>query len=229
MKILRTLLALTLALPAWAGRNFEAAAGSRLSTETAVADVPMTFACFFRPNLLTTTGVLVGIFATNDDGHYLMFRGATAGDPLSASSNDSGVSAAEAVTGTSGITSGVWYHGAAVYAATNDRRVFLDGVKSTNSTNVTPSGFVRTSVGAFMGAANSTFFDGDIAEVAIWNVALTDDEIASLSRGLSPLKVRPASLVFYVPLWRDVFDYRASLSITSNNTVPTETHPRRYR
>lgn len=44
------------------------------------------------------------------------------------------------------------------------------------------------------------FFDGEMAEVALWNAALTAGEFASLGKGFSPLTIRPQLLVFYVPI-----------------------------
>lgn len=216
------------ALPAQGARSFNGSNQS-IAVASALADVPMTFACWFRPSNITSTGVLMGVFATSDDGHYLMFRGATGGDPLGASSNDQGVANGEASTGTSGIAAGTWYHGAAVYTSTSSRAVFLNAAKFTNTTNVTPTGFTKTGLGVFTGSSDSTFFAGEIAEAAIWNVALTDAEVASLARGVSPLRVRPSALVFYAPLWRTVFDYRAAVSLTNSGTTAADTHPRRYR
>jgi hypothetical protein len=54
---------------------------------------------------------------------------------------------------------------------------------------------VRFNLGNGAGAWN-----GDIAEVAQWSVALTTDEIAALAKGLSPLLVRPTALQFYAPV-----------------------------
>jgi hypothetical protein len=39
-----------------------------------------------------------------------------------------------------------------------------------------------------------------VAEAAIWNVELTHDEMAILGTGMSPLAVRPGSLVGYWPV-----------------------------
>ncbi len=69
---------------------------------------------------------------------------------------------------------------------------------------------------------------GQIAEVGIWNVALTDAEIASLADGMTCDKVRPQSLVFYAPLVRDLQDVRGGLTITNNNTATVANHPRVY-
>ena len=69
---------------------------------------------------------------------------------------------------------------------------------------------------------------GRIAEVGLWNAALTASEIASLADGMTCDKVRPQSLVFYAPLIRDLQDLRGGLSITNNNTATVANHPRVY-
>ena len=69
---------------------------------------------------------------------------------------------------------------------------------------------------------------GQIAEVGIWNVALTAAEIASLSKGMTCDKVRPESLVFYAPLVRDLIDAKGGLAITNNNGATVAPHPRIY-
>ena len=67
-----------------------------------------------------------------------------------------------------------------------------------------------------------------MAEVGIWNVALTAEEIASLADGFTCDKVRPQSLVFYAPLVRDLIDHKGGLTITNNNTATVAAHPRVY-
>lgn len=70
--------------------------------------------------------------------------------------------------------------------------------------------------------------DGLIAEVGIWNAALTAAEIASLAKGMTCDKVRPQSLVFYAPLVRDLIDQKGGLPITNNNGATVANHPRVY-
>jgi hypothetical protein len=72
------------------------------------------------------------------------------------------------------------------------------------------------------------YFSGDIAEVGVWNVALTADEIASLADGFTCDRVRPQSLVFYAPLIRDLADLAGGRAITNNNTATVANHPRVY-
>lgn len=70
--------------------------------------------------------------------------------------------------------------------------------------------------------------NGRIAEVGVWNVALSAQEIASLADGMTCDKVRPQNLVFYAPLVRDLIDYSGGLTITNNNTATVANHPRVY-
>jgi hypothetical protein len=74
----------------------------------------------------------------------------------------------------------------------------------------------------------ASYEDGRIAEVGIWNAALTAAEIASLAKGMTCDKVRPESLVFYAPLVRDLQDLSGGLTITNNNAATVATHPRVY-
>lgn len=68
----------------------------------------------------------------------------------------------------------------------------------------------------------------DIAEVGIWNAALTAAEVASLAKGMTCDKIRPQNLVFYAPLVRDLIDQKGGLTITNNNGATVATHPRVY-
>ena len=71
-------------------------------------------------------------------------------------------------------------------------------------------------------------FTGSLAEVGIWNAALTADEVASLADGMTCNKIRPQSLVFYAPLVRDLIDVKGGLTITNNNSATVAAHPRVY-
>lgn len=67
-----------------------------------------------------------------------------------------------------------------------------------------------------------------MAEVGIWNVALTQPEIASLAKGITCDKIRPQNLVFYAPLVRDLIDAKGGRAITNNNGATVAPHPRIY-
>jgi hypothetical protein len=90
------------------------------------------------------------------------------------------------------------------------------------------TGMDRLGVGALVRGNVGGFYNGQAAEVGIWNAALTADEVASLAKGMTCDKVRPQSLVFYAPLIRDLQDVRGGLTITNNNTATVANHPRVY-
>jgi hypothetical protein len=105
----------------------------------------------------------------------------------------------------------------------------LDGGNS--NTNTTSLGTVTPTalhIGARFANTFGGFTNGLIAEVGIWDVALTPEEIASLAKGMTCDKVRPQSLVFYAPLVRDLVDAKGGLTITNNNTATVANHPRVY-
>ncbi len=99
-----------------------------------------------------------------------------------------------------------WHHACAVFAGEQDRSVYLDG--GSKGTNVDDDASFGTPDNFTIGArkynsAVSTYLSGNVAEAAVWNVALTDDDVAILAAGFSPLFVKPANLVGYWPLLRN--------------------------
>jgi len=124
-----------------------------------------------------------------------------------------------------------WHHACGVCSTATNRTIYLDGGNNINNTNsATPATLSDTMVGA--GAAASAILqpmDGYLAEAAIWNVALTADEVAILATGISPLAVRPGSIIFYVPLVRDNDeDIIGGLSLTAYNSPTIAVHPPIY-
>jgi hypothetical protein len=96
-----------------------------------------------------------------------------------------------------------WYHALAVYANSSSRIIYLDGLDpATNSTDCgAMSGQNRTAVGRRISTGTAGYMGGDIGEVAIWSAGLNAAEALMLATGISPLAVRPQSLVAYWPLF----------------------------
>lgn len=175
-------------------RTFVAASSQSLGYVGApLTTVPLTLACWFKPASVAggTNKSLVSL----DDGaaNEFLLRSVASGGAVAAVAN-TGIST---TAGTQ--SNGVWGHAAAVFASSTSRTSYLNGVAATvDTTNVTPSGINGTHVGRLWAA--SQFADGDIAEVAIWNVALSAADMAALALGISPSMIRPDALVFYAPL-----------------------------
>jgi hypothetical protein len=177
-------------------RNFNGTSEYLDHAAAVVTAAPLTMACWFRPDMASADLTLMAALNSAGSNTFrLAARGNDAGDPVSWRVTAGG--SLVAADTTTGFSSGTWHHACGVEASSNSRRVYLDGGgKGTNTSSRTPSGINQTRVGF----GNSAYMDGRIAEAAIWNAALSDEEVASLARGCCPLKVRPASLVAWWPL-----------------------------
>jgi hypothetical protein len=97
-------------------------------------------------------------------------------------------------------STGVWNSALAVFAASNDKRLYLNGankVTNTGASAVTFTDLNRFVIGAFGMGTPYEYFDGQIMHSAIWTAALDDQEALSLHNGIHPIRVRPASLLAY--------------------------------
>jgi hypothetical protein len=199
------------------------------TTTTPVTAAPLTLACWFYKTNITDAGnalVSIGDSDIASDNFLLVY--ASALNAVRAGAQFAGGAVANATT-TAGATNNTWHHACAVFDSSTSRTAYIDGGNSsTNTTPVTPSGVSRITVGAFWFGSFQQYFNGRIAEVGIWNAALTADEIASLADGMTCDKVRPQSLVFYAPLVRDLIDAKGGLTITNNNGATVANHPRVY-
>lgn len=128
-----------------------------------------------------------------------------------------------------------WHHVAGVEASSTSRTCYLDGSPDAtpDTTSRAPSGADRLAIGKVPESSPGAgeYFTGDIAEVGIWNVALTDAEIASLAKGVTPPNIRPGNLVFYAPIvgkHSPEPDLVGGLSLTLTGTSASA-HPRVFR
>ena len=190
-----------------------------LSSVDPIDAVPLTLACWFRPDIAATRNLLwiSDPIASSGWGMYLnnsVLRGYVA----SGGASDFATSTTYSVA--------AWQHACLSCATNSSRTVYLNAGGETTNTdtrNVSPTSITSLRIGF-----TSSSFDGLIAEVGVWNAALTAAEIASLAKGMTCDKVRPQNLVFYAPLVRDLVDQKGGLTITNNNGATVATHPRVY-
>ena len=204
---------------------FLAASSEQLYNDTAVvADAPVSMSCLFRINDITGDYCLVGIGDKDASNQFHMLNVAGSVDDSLRVSSRGGGSTRESIAG-SAYSADTWYHGGGVWASTSSRLVYFDGVAGTEDTNSeTLTGNDRIVLGARPNLSED--LDGQLAEVGIWNVALTAAEMASLAKGYSPLFIRPQSLIFYMPLVRNLSnDLVGGLSMTAGGTPTAENHP----
>ncbi len=178
-------------------RLFARASSMKLQKVGAILTAaPMTLCCWFRLASNSLTDNLLGMWAAADSQSFNLEISNT--NKIVNKIRD-GVAGTIRATGATTITNGIWYHGCAVYTSATDRAVYLNGAsEATSVTSVTPAGLDTSGVGVLNGTG---FFDGRIADAAIWNAALSANEIAALAAGVSPLRIRRLSLAAFWPLY----------------------------
>jgi hypothetical protein len=130
-------------------------------------------------------------------------------------------------------SSGVWYALAGRGRATNDHDVVMDGVATTSTatgTYLSNLSEIRVGGRSTGGAASTNVLTGSTACPAIWNVALSDADIAMLVKGFSPRRVRPANLVWYAPLIRGLQKIVGAVgqNLSIETSAAPAAHPRIY-
>lgn len=123
------------------------------------------------------------------------------------------------------------WHGLAVshaWGSTASSRACIDGVAKTVSGAVTnavnTSGMTQEKLGSR--GIYLERFNGDLAQVAIYDAALSENELKALSNGFSPRTIRPQSLRFFAPLVRELIDYKGATLTNTGTTVSV--HPKAY-
>lgn len=106
----------------------------------------------------------------------------------------------------------------------NAATVFIDGVEDTSGTawGKTQTFDDKLIVGEANFAATASDFDGDIANVTIYDTILSDNEILALSKGVNPTQIRRNNIVGYWPL-HGILSPEGDLSGNGNTGTLTNT------
>ncbi len=211
-------------------RLFDDASTEYLSVDVAsVTAVPFTMSAWFYTDSTSLQQSLLQLvdLSTNDHWYNINLTGGKV-RALAISTISNGITDTSTSYGAN-----AWHHAAGVFPSTSSRSAYLDGGGKTTNTNlVVPAGIDRTAIGAFRDSTPGGYFSGRIAEVALWDVALSDDQVAGLSAGICPLMVEPQNLVNYWPLGgmytaddADKDRMTAGNHLTPVNTPSTADHP----
>lgn len=211
-------------------RTFVRASNQLLAVASApVTAVPLTLSIWANSSTVSIfqENFAVDVGAAGDDGFWLGTDNPAA-NPMRAATNDGTYRFSGAATRP---TDGSWFFTAGRYSAVNSRFVWVDQTESTEGTDsATPTGIDSVSIGARLGqiAGGVNNWDGDLAEAAIWNVGLNDEELIALAKGYSPLFIRPQNLVFYCPIWGNdspEIDIIGGLQLTLDGSPAKSDHP----
>ena len=187
-------------------RLFDDASSQYLTLAAApVASLPITVSAWFYTDDVTISVDVLSLVGATDQ-HLLLCRvlGATAGDPLDCVYRGAAGGATTIITG-NGVTVNTWHHYAATIDASANMSIWLDaddGNKDTDTGADTSVTWTTTEIGEDARAATNKKFSGRIAEVAVWNVALSYSEIAALSKRVSPDQIRPSDLASGGEYWK---------------------------
>lgn len=210
MRILAVISLAFMALAAYASRQFVETSAQFLGTTTVpVTTYPCTLSGWYKPANNISNHAVVYVGSTTDSRRFMLYRARTSdGNVMRASSiPDGGGTGSDAIGSTAITDSSRWYHVAAVFASAASRKVYVDGVlEGTDTNSVTTTSLNRYAIGA-RGAPVPTwgaYASSKIAEVGVWNVALSDSEIAQIAKGVNPQRIQLAALKSYVPLCTDL-------------------------
>lgn len=190
---------------------------------------PLTMVCWFYTPDITNTVNLISLSNSGTNGRFLLSAaGAIAGDPVRTNAVDN-TNAVFSVNTTTGYSANTWTHAAGVHPSNSSRTAYINGGSSATDVSVcgTLTGINIATLAGQRTLSGPTYALAQIAEVGIWNTALTAAEIASLAKGMTCDKIRPQNLVFYAPLVRNLIDQKG-LTITNNNGATVANHPRIY-
>ena len=213
--------------------SFTAANSQSLATaSTPVSTTPCTLACWYRTTSTTNATALVVLQDANGQSRIQIGTNGIASPKraIQAIALDSNGVIATVGQNETSYSANTWYHGAAVFASTSDVYAYFNGSAGirVGAGSVVVSGIDQILIGARFTTSLGSYHDGQIADVGVWNAALTAAEIASLAKGMTCDKVRPQNLVYYAPLVRDLIDQKGGLAIANNNGATVANHPRIY-
>jgi hypothetical protein len=167
--------------------------------------------------MLPNSGVAMTVFQiyanSDNDARYWVYNGATGGT-VSAGSVNQGVALATA-TSSGTHAAGGWAQCGGRWIATNSRQVVLNGSAVGNTTNIAGlSTLDRIRFG--LGVGGNPGIVGEASDFALWSVELSDREVVAHSQGYPAWRIRPQSLVSYLPLW---VDEQQTVRASGNPTV----------
>lgn len=163
-----------------------------------ISAYPFTMGCWLRPTALATDAVVCLVDKDiNTVYTYLGINGA--GTIQAHTRNDGGGGSASAFASTN-YAAATWDSAVAIFTDTDRDAFRAGGSKGSDGTNLDLGAVDRLSVGVLARAAITSFFTGHIGWVFIWDVELTDAEVADFHAGIVP---QEASLVAAYDLTQD--------------------------
>lgn len=166
-------------------------------TPPLVAGYPFSLAAWVRVPLAPPSGdhLAMGLVhaASSDDRFGVVVDGDASARVCLHTQSDAGNANRECATGVAGLADGLWHHLSATWTDPGQRRLYLDGQAVTlTPTDSAPDAVVidsppdRLSLGRWGDAAGGPYFRGDMDDVAVYDRALSVEEIQNIFREGTP-------------------------------------------
>lgn len=200
-------------------------AGNTLSVASAaVTAAPLSIACWFNATAANTVGRMVQLDDGTNTNRFTI--GKNGSGNINAFAADAGGTRTAATSTT--LSAGVWNHACGVFSGVSNRAAYLNGGgKGTNGVTATPANVAEMRIGADVSGTNT--YVGDIAEVTVWNIELSDADVADLAKGFDPWFVRPDGIVAHWSLFGRSSpepDFIGGFSMSLTGTPAQAAHPR---
>lgn len=191
--------------PAVTPGSFALAAGRIEKGSSVVTAYPFSLAAWIKPDssLANTATLTVGSIGAATARLALVDNSSSAGANHIDAFSVNGAGTTAAANGTSNWAPGVWTHRAGVWSVSNNRKTYGDGTLEAtntggNTTDLTT--YIHTVFGGRYNGGSPSSSTMKMAYMGMWDVALSDAEVASLAAGALPTSVQAAHLLIY-PIW----------------------------
>lgn len=146
---------------------------AEIDSSLSITAYPFTIEAWVKTT--ATADSTVGAFVVSTTNNQMFaLRVDASGYAYNYARNTSGVLAES----TTAVNDGYWHHIVAVFAASNDRTIYVDGVaEDTHAANVTLPAINRFSIGRMGDSSPGSYFNGTVDEVAVYDTALSASTI----------------------------------------------------
>lgn len=212
-------------------RGYATTGSQRTNVAHTMSAAPWTLVCRASMDDATLYHAVLNMtqFASADSNYLLSFQGHVGGDPVDFRFANGSIFHNR--TG-AGYTAGTW-HEAGGEATAAGTTLWLDNAATSGGAiGFFPNGLAPDTlvIGAYAAGSAYTYYGGfSICSVAAWSAALSAEEHSAMQKGFPARRIRPQSLLYYLPLVRAVFNWRDVGGQPTENGSPTVSdHPRAY-
>lgn len=191
------------------GRQFDQIAESFIEADIGIVTAtPLSMSILFYPTVTAEDEyclIQIGDKDTDDNYFRLSAEQFDGGPYLNVFANVRDSGDTNWAQATNDFRVNAWNHAGGSWTSATERYAICNGDFANvgiNTTNITPTGINRTTIGRERDVTPDDNWIGWLAECGIWDVALTPAEFGLLASGIPPDQIRAGHLKGYYPLVR---------------------------